>query len=159
MKKILLSLVLITTSVALFAQIKDSTAAWHYKTDNYDCAIFPMGYVADFLQTNKRFTPGFSDIDKAEHALAEQLLQQRDTTKRLSEIYRHLKKYKRQYFGYTANNGHKVLYINLFWDDDQYVKDWLKQMIMVQGGGSSYWNIKFDLDANKLYDLQINLNE
>jgi len=156
MKKNLLAFLFIIVFTGLYAQIKDTTAAWHYKTDNYDCAIFPMAYTTDIVQTNKRFTPGFPDIDKAEHALAEQLLQQRDTTKRLPDIYRHLKKYKRQYFGYTSKDGHKVLYMNLFWDDQTYVKNWLKQMIMVQGGGASYWSVKYDLDANKLYDLQIN---
>ncbi|HSY77000.1 MAG TPA: hypothetical protein VK890_09100 [Bacteroidia bacterium] len=158
MKKIVLSITLVLASVILYAQVKDSTSAWHYKTDNYDCAIFPLAYMADNV-TGKHFTPGFSDIDKAEHALLEQLLLQRDTTKRLPDIYRHIKKYKRQYFGYTGKDGHKLLLINLFWDDDKYIKNWLKQMIMVQGGGSSYWSIKYDLDANKLYDLQINTDE
>jgi len=158
MKKFLLSFAFILTSAVLFAQMKDSTSAWHYKTETYDCAIFPMGYIADNV-IGKRFTPGFPDIDKAEHALLEQMLLQRDTTKKLPDMYRHIKKYKRQYFGYTNKDGHKILLINMFWDDDKYIKNWLKQMIMVQGGGSSYWNVKYDLDTNKLYDLQINNDE
>lgn len=136
--------------------MKDSTAAWHYKTDNYDCAIFPMAYVTELAHNNKRFTPGFPDIDKAEHAISEQMLQQRDTTKRLPDVYRHIKKYRRQYLGYTTTDGHKILYINMFWDDAKYVKGWLKQVVIVQGGGSNYLNVKYDLTDNKLYDLQIN---
>ncbi len=159
MKKPLLALYFIIASVTLYAQIKDSTAAWHYKTDNYDCAIFPMAYTSEMAQPTKRFTPGFPDIDKAEHAMAEQLLLQRDTSKRLPDIYRHLKKYKRQYFGYTGKDGHKTLYINLFWDDSKYIRNWLKQMVMVQGGGANYLCVKYDIDANKLYDLQINNDE
>ncbi len=141
-----------------FAQFKDSTAAWHYSTKDHDGAIFPAIY-PDFIIPGKRFTPGFSDIDKAEHGIAEQILLQRDTTKRLADINRHLSKYKRQYFGYTGKDGHKIVYVNLFWDDKTYIKNWLKQMVMVQGGGSSYWNVKYDIDANKLFDLQINADE
>ncbi|HTA82262.1 MAG TPA: hypothetical protein VK783_05000 [Bacteroidia bacterium] len=157
MKKNLLLVVILFISFGAFAQMKDSSEAWHYSTKDYDCAIFPKANTD--LTTGNRFTPGFPDIDKAEHALVEQLLIQRDTTKRLADINRHLKKYKRQYFGYTGKDGHKVLYINLFWDDKAYIKNWLKQMIMVQGGSTSYWNIKYDLDTNKLFDLQINAEE
>lgn len=156
MKKNILSIFFFALSLGAFAQLKDSTAAWHYKTDNYDCAIFPMAYISDFTHGNKRFTPGFPDIDKAEHAMAEQMLQQRDTTKKLPDVYRHLKKYRRQYIGYITANGHKILYINLFWDDAQYVKGWLKDIVIVQGGGSNYLNVKYDITANKLFDLQIN---
>ncbi len=158
MKKALLSAAFLFISLAIFAQAKDSTDAWHYKTDNYDCAIFPMAYV-DYLHTGKTFTPGFGDIDKAEHAMLEQLLLQRDTTKRLPDIYRHLKKYKRQYFGFTNKDGHKILLINLFWDDKSYNTKWLSQMVVVDGGGSSYWKIEYDLTDNKLSGLQINADE
>jgi hypothetical protein len=158
MKKNVLVIVFLIVSSGLFAQVKDSTEAWHYSTKDYDCAIFPKAN-NDYAQAGKRFSPDFSDIDKAEHALLEQLLLQRDSTKRIADINRHLKKYKRQYFGYTGTNGHKILYINLFWDDNKYVKDWLKQMMMVQGGSASYWNIKYDLDTNKLFDMQINADE
>jgi hypothetical protein len=156
MKKTVLVALIFLASVAANAQMKDSTAAWHYKTDNYDCAIFPMAYSTDIVHNTKRFTPGFPDIDKAEKAIAQQMLTQRDTTKRLPDVYRHIKKYRRQYFGYTNNDGHKILYINMFWEEDKYVKDWLKQMVMVQGGGSNYLSMKYDLTDNKLYDLQIN---
>jgi len=158
MKKNVLFALFLALSSGLFAQVKDSTEAWHYSTKDYECAIFPKAN-SDFTLAGKRFTPGFPDIDKAEHALLEQLLLQHDSTKRIADINRHLKKYKRQYFGYTNADGHKILYINLFWDDKTYVKDWLKQLIMVQGGSSSYWNIKYDLDTNKLFDMQINADE
>jgi hypothetical protein len=159
MKKRLLIVIVCIASLNAFAQVKDSTTAWHYSTSNYDCAIFPMANT-DLAQARKRFTPGFPDIDKAEHALLEQILQQHDTTKRIADIYRHLKKYKRQYFGYLDNDGHKILYINLFWDDKMYIKNWLKQMVMVDGGGgTSYWNVKYDLTTNKLFDLQVNADE
>jgi hypothetical protein len=156
MKKIVLVALIFIAATTVKAQVKDSTSAWHYKTDNYDCAIFPMAYSTDIVHNAKRFTPGFPDIDKAERAVAQQMLQQRDSTKRLPDVYRHLKKYRRQYFGYTNTDGHKILYINMFWEEDKYVKDWLKQMVMVQGGGSNYLSIKYDLTDNRLYDLQIN---
>lgn len=156
MKKITLTCALLfITYTFLFAQAKDSTAAWHYKTATYDCAIFPKTNT-DYPLAGERFTPGFPDIDKAEHALQEQLLQQKDTTGRIAGIYRNLKKYKRQYFGYTDKNGHKILFINCFWDDKRFIKDWTSQMIMVDGGGSSYWKVRYDLTTNKLYGLQIN---
>ena len=130
----------------------------HYKTTKFDVAIFPASYID--LIPGKRFTPTRQEIDKAETALRTEL---KELNKQLINqhttpiIHKKLKKYKRQYFGYIDNKGNKILRINCFWDKDNDSRDnWLKDRISVQDGGSYYWNIKFNLNTGKLFDLQVN---
>ena len=37
-----------------------------------------------------------------------------------------------------------------------YTDRWLTNRIMVLDGGSYYWNVKFNLDKNELFELDIN---
>jgi hypothetical protein len=156
MKKVfIISSFLILSSSFAFAQ-RDSTMAFHYKTDKYDCAIFSKKYT-DAFTGGKHFSPNRDDVDKAEFTLAQKLLLQTDTTRQIGFIYRNLKRYQRQYFGYIADNGHKVLYISLLWAEDKAsMKDWLTTVVEVDGGGAYYWKIKYDMDTNTLYDMKIN---
>ena len=133
----------------------------HYKTTKFDSAIFPADYID--LIPGVRFTPTREEVDKAEIALEltiknlnKNLINQTDTP----IIHKKLDKYKRQYFGYTDNDGNRILLINFFWSKDRYSNFsnslWLKERILVFDGGSYYWNIRFDLDKNQLFDLDIN---
>jgi hypothetical protein len=71
--------------------------------------------------------------------------------------HKKLSKYKRQYFGYIDKNGDKILLINCFWSKDKNAKDrWLTDRIMVLDGGSYYWNVKFNLNKKRLFDLDVN---
>ena len=72
-------------------------------------------------------------------------------------IHRKLKKYKRQYFGYIDGNGDRILLINCFWSKNRSDSEiWLRNRIIVNDGGSYYWNIKFNLDKNALFELVVN---
>ena len=50
--------------------------------------------------------------------------------------------------------------INLFFvvgtKDKDYSDLWLMERIMVFDGGGYYWNVKFNLDKNELFELGIN---
>ena len=35
---------------------------------------------------------------------------------------------------------------------------WLKEQVKVLDGGSYFWNVKFDISKNELYDLYVNGN-
>jgi hypothetical protein len=154
MKKALLTYSLFLITYTLFAQI-DSTTAFHYKTDKYDCAIFFKKFT-DAYNGGNHFSPTRDDIDKAERVLEQKLLLV-DTSKQVTFIYKNLKKYQRQYFGYINKEGHKVLYINLLWTEDKsQMKDWLSRVVEVDGGGAYYWKIKYDMNTDGLYDLQVN---
>ena len=130
----------------------------HYKTDRFDIAIFPANYI-DFI-SGERFTPTKQDIDKAEAALRTKLkeLNKMQINQHTTPIiHKKLKKYKRQYFGYIDSNGNKILLINCFWyKDDDSKEKWLKDRIYAFDGGSYYWNVKFNLNTEDLFDLLIN---
>lgn len=74
------------------------------------------------------------------------------------DCFKHnLKKYKRQYFGYINKNNEHTLFINCFWGDEIFHKnEWLKNRIMVLDGGSYYWNVKYNIEKDELFDLDVN---
>ncbi len=130
----------------------------HYKTHKFDVAIFPASYFD--LIPGPRFSPTRQEIEKAELVLNSNL---QDLNRQLVNqsstpiIHKKLSKYKRQYFGYIDQNGNRILLINCFWSKNKDDSDhWLIERIMVFDGGSYYWNVKFNLDKNELFDLAIN---
>ena len=154
----ILTLILLTTFKGFGQTDTTFKKADHYKTKEFDVAIFPVNYLD--LIPGQRFTPTRQEIDKAEIALNnnlkilnKQLVNQSSTP----IIHKNLHKYKRQYFGYIDKNGNRILLINCFWSKDKDDTDrWLTGRIMVLDGGSYYWNVKFNLDKNELFDLDIN---
>ena len=150
---------LLLTTCKVFGQI-DTTfkKADHYKTKQYDVAIFPSNYYD--LIPGQRFTPTKQEVDQAEISLATNLKTLNSPLVNQSStpiIHKNLHKYKRQYFGYIDKNGDRILLINCFWSEDKdYIDSWLTGRIMVLDGGSYYWNVKFNLDKRKLFDLDVN---
>ena len=99
-----------------------SPEADHYKTSEFDAAIFPASYFA--LVSQPRFTPTRQEIDKAETALRKNL--RKLNSDRINQsstpvIHKKLHKYKRQYFGYVNQDGQRVLLIDLLQFDNQQV--------------------------------------
>ena len=130
--------------------------AEHYKTKKFDVTIFPANYI-DMIP-GERFTPTKQDIDKAEVALNRDLktLNRQNLNQTSTPvIHKKLRKYKRQYFGYIDKNGERILLINCFWDKDS-EKNWLKERVRTLDGGSYYWDIKYNIDKDELFDLSIN---
>jgi hypothetical protein len=137
------------------------TIAEHYETKKFNAAIFPASS-REVFSGSERFTPSKQEIEIAEQALIKQLAainadrQNQDAT---PIIDKNLSKYKRQYFGYTNDKGNKILFINCFWKrNKEDEKLWLNERIMVLDGGSYFWNIKFNLTTNELFDLDVNGN-
>ena len=128
----------------------------HYKTSKFDIAIFPATSL-DMIP-GKRFTPTKNEIELAELSLKielkelnKPLINQHDSP----IIHKRLRKFKRQYFGYINESGHRILLINCFWNKQAH-KNWLNSKVSVLDGGSYYWSINYDLDTLNLYDLYIN---
>ena len=143
-----------------FSQINsDSSIAKHYLTKKSDIAIFPADS-KELFYGNERFTPTQKEIDQAERALVIQL--PRLNAEHVNQyatpvIDKNLSKYKRQYFGYIDKNGNRILYINCFWKRDKEGEQlWLREKIQVLDGGSYYWNIKFNINTDELFDLDVN---
>jgi len=158
MKKfsILLTVLILTIFYGFGQSNTNKIEAEHYKTKQFDVAIFPANYIDIF--PGKRFTPTKQDIDKAEVALIrdlEKLNSQKQNQTSTPLIHKNLRKYKRQYFGYIDKNGQRILLINCFWDNDS-ENYWLKDRVQVFDGGSYYWDIKYNIDKDELFDLCIN---
>lgn len=154
----LLTLILLITYDCIGQQDTTFKKADHFITNKFDVAIFPANYL-DFIP-RPRFTPTRQDVEKAELALKRNL---KNLNKKLINqsstpiIHEKLNNYKRQYFGYIDKNGNRVLFINCFWSNDKDDSDsWLTERTMVLDGGSYYWNVKYNLDKNELFDLAIN---
>ena len=137
-----------------------SAKAEHYKTQKFDVAIFPANYIDLIASPENSFTPTKTEIDRAELYLRSHLKEANNDLINQSStpiIHRKLKKYKRQYFGYIDKNGDRILLINCFWSKNKSDSEiWLRNRIIVNDGGSYYWNIKFNLDKNALFELVVN---
>lgn len=140
-----------------FYYVKAQNVAEHFKTRQFEVAIFPESSYE--IMPGKRFTPTKEEIFEAEKALKSKL---KEANRNLENqynspiIHRNLKKYKRQYSGYINGNGEKVLYINSLWKKNEEETKWLQQIIMVSDGGSYYWNIEYNLNTDELINLSVN---
>ena len=123
------------------------------------------------LQDKERFTPTIDDIEKAERILKKNLKAVNESRMNQFDncpvIHKNLKSYRRQYFGYIDDNGNKIIYATFNWDRYSlfdrlrgYYRDesenWKKDKEMVLDGCSYHWEIKINLDNEKLFDLGIN---
>ena len=135
------------------------TVATYYKTEKFEAAIFAESS-NDLLPGPSRFTPTKEDVNSAEAALAKQLTElnaDKQNQGLTPVIDKNLKKYKRQYFGYTDMSGRKILFINMFWKRDKdNLELWLREKVSEMGGGSYFWNVKFNLETGELFDLDVN---
>ena len=140
-----------------FYYVKAQNVAEHFKTKQFEVAIFPESSYE--IMPGKRFTPTKEEIFEAEKALKSKL---KEANRNLENqynspiIHRNLKKYKRQYFGFINDKGEKILYINSLWKKNEEETKWLQQIIMVSDGGSYYWNIEYNLNTDELINLSVN---
>ena len=140
-----------------FYYVKAQNVAEHFKTKQFEVAIFPESSYE--IMPGKRFTPTKEEIFEAEKALKSKL---KEANRNLENqynspiIHRNLKKYKRQYFGFINDKGEKILYINSLWKKNEEETKWLQQIIMVSDGGSHYWNIEYNLETDELINLSVN---
>lgn len=68
-------------------------------------------------------------------------------------IWERLSEYKGQYFG-ILENGKRVVYANYFCSAP--LDSWMEEVLLVLDGGDCYFQIKFEVDTNRFYDLQVN---
>ncbi len=140
-----------------FYYVKAQNVAEHFKTKQFEVAIFPESSYE--IMPGKRFTPTKEEIFEAEKALKSKL---KEANRNLENqynspiIHRNLKKYKRQYFGFINDKGEKILYINSLWKKNEEETKWLQQIIMVSDGGSHYWKIEYNLETDELINLSVN---
>ncbi|WP_118972795.1 hypothetical protein [Taibaiella koreensis] len=68
------------------------------------------------------------------------------------------KEYRRQYFPMTLKNGTKEVWINCFCPEfvANSDRDWRRDLIWVHDGGNCFFNIRVNLDEQKVHDLSVN---
>jgi hypothetical protein len=77
---------------------------------------------------------------------------EQNNTRKFPE-YIDLKNYKRQYIPYKSVKGKKV-YINCFCIHD--IDDWKKRLVQIDDGGSCFFQLTADLEANRYLDFSTN---
>lgn len=135
------------------------TGAFHYKTKDFDVAIFSEDYNG-IIEEQERFSPTKNEVLEAEEALNKDLAElnfKKPNQSSSPVIHENLKKYKRQYFGYFNEKGEKILFINCFWNDKKDTeKSLLNGEVRVFDGGSYFWQVEYNLTTKKLFNLQVN---
>ena len=142
-------------------------AGFAYAEDSM--VIFPASYSIPWFSNSAIYTR--CDLTEAEAVKADAILKeyllslsklQPDKRtpaymlRQINEIIPKLPDYRRQYFGITRkSDGHKCVWINCFLGIIDF-NNWKEQLIEVDDGGSAFFNIKVDLDANQAFDLMIN---
>jgi hypothetical protein len=70
-------------------------------------------------------------------------------------IDEHIRKYERQYVGFTDLTGCRIVWVNFVWDEN--IGDRLTQdIVLTEGGCGHYWHIKVNLSTGKVYGLEVN---
>ena len=128
---------------------------------NYHGYVFNKDWEVDILVENQdgRFTPEDIDIAKAEKLMQKKLAflnRNHENQEGMCPIIdEHIRKYTRQYVGFTDINGAKIIWINAVWDD-KVAKQLSQDIVMTSGGCGRYWSIKVNLDTEKVYGLEVN---
>lgn len=68
----------------------------------------------------------------------------------------HIRKYRRQYVGFTDADGFRIAWVNFLWDDNITDEQLAQDIIFTSGGCGHYWHLKVNLDTEKLYGLEVN---
>ena len=129
---------------------------------NYHGWAFHQEWDVDFTVENQdgRFTPTDEEI-----AEAERLIQ-----KRISYVNRdhynqegmcplideHMRKYRRQYVGFTNDKGDHIIWANFLWDENLSDEKLASDILLPRGGCAHFWHIKCNLATRKVYGLEVN---
>ncbi len=130
---------------------------------NYHGYSFHENWEVDFTVENQdgRYTPTDEDIVEAERLIQKRIAYvNRNHENQEGDcpvIDEHMRKYERQYVGFTDITGSHILWVNFVWDEN--AAERLKQdIVLTEGGCGHYWHIKVNLETGKVYGLEVNSN-
>ncbi|HEV7783473.1 MAG TPA: hypothetical protein VGO58_19500 [Chitinophagaceae bacterium] len=97
------------------------------------------------------------EIGDVESLLADAMLEHNKMVKGVM-VLKPLEKYKLQLVPVTNEKGEKIVYVNCFCggNANSYFKNWRTELVMVDDGGSCFFNVKINLTTRKSYDLMVN---
>lgn len=128
---------------------------------NENSIIFPAEAVqegwwgeAGYREAGESWTPQPEQIAALEAALVP-FLQNADDPwlKPDPPIWERLPDYERQYAG-LVEEGQRIIYGNFFCDGE--IFEWQQEWIVVDDGGDCYFQIKYDVERDRLFDLSVN---
>jgi hypothetical protein len=139
---------------------QNSKAIDHYKTEDFDVAIFSEGVdVRDVIDTtlHMRFSPVRMEVKRCEDSLLKEKIVHYIGMDSLGKIEQSftifnkgkLVKYQRQYFGFIDRKGDKILVINAF--NGSVGIDWLKTVVDYTDGDT--WVLSFNLSTGEFGDI------
>lgn len=139
-----------------------SQKAVYVKGKGYEGYIFPKEHsIWGFPPEQNRYTPNLKDIAQAEKILQDSI--GTDYVKSNQKAYckppinkKTLKKYVRQYVGYSTEDGKTIIYIYLNKGIEMDKNKLSEDIIAVFGGGSNHWRIKINISTKELFDMQVN---
>lgn len=156
MKKVLIGMIL----VFLANSLAYSQEVVYIKKQKFEGYIYPKDFpIWGFPPENNRYTPQKQDIEQAENIIQDNI--RFICTELMHKRYgycrtKKLRKYIRQYVGYVTED--KQIIIKIFFSkkgtfNNHTFKD---DIILVQDGGSDYWQISVNLTIRTLFDLFVN---
>ena len=117
----------------------------------------------DEIQKCKRFTPSEDDISATESALQSQLKAFNKKLPKINlvggpDVYKNLKKYSRQYFGFVNERGEKIIFINSIWNEilSKDESELTTEFFQVFDGGNRFWQAKINITTHKLFNFCVN---
>ena len=67
----------------------------------------------------------------------------------------HIRKYERQYVGFTDITGCHIVWVNFVWDENA-AERLTQDIVLTEGGCGHYWHIKVNLSTGKLSAPEVN---
>ncbi len=131
------------------------------KGKGYEGYIFDSSYNIGFTFPSQktRYTLTPENVSQVEKIITEKI--KTLNKERINQgnecpiIDKNLRKYKRQYVGFTNIKEEVVVWANFVWKNSH--KDQLdKEIIYGSDGCSHFWNVKVNITTQELFDLQIN---
>lgn len=136
----------------------DSFEKMKYTPDTTKIAILPLDTSYYQFKNSKATVLSNKDLQLTEDILIkciENNNNNRDTSKHVLE-YIDLRNYKRQYVPFINKRGEKLVWVNCFCTGAFNFPDWKKEIVMVNDGGSCFFNVIINLTAKKYGNLFIN---
>ncbi|MBR4229782.1 MAG: hypothetical protein IKR83_03645 [Bacteroidales bacterium] len=165
-KALFLMLGLLATSLMAKAQeYIEPVETWKVSEvwgNNYHGWSFHQDWEVDFTVENQdgRFTPTDAEIAEAERLVQKRIAYlNRDHYNQggmCPIIDEHMRKYRRQYVGFTNDRGDHIIWMSGLWDDELTDERLASDVLLTRGGCGHFWSVKVNLATRKVYGLEVN---
>jgi hypothetical protein len=136
-------------SISISNNLFDTNSIAILKVDTAYYWLFKDAIDVDLTNSNIQM------VDKLLNECIKKHNDQQDSTKKFYEFI-DLKKYKRQYIPFINSKGEKKVHVNCFCISDWNLNGWKKSLVLVDDGGSCFFNVTINLTTNKYEELYIN---